>query len=175
MEESLTKFTGNCALANHTSTKTQETLVDSLYGKFKRYDLGRVGRYKFNQKMGLTEKLVGQKNLDKIIHPGTGDLIVEAGEILSPKVVETLVDCKIDDIRIETVDGVELKISEPKISFNVDMQDGEGLTQSSHEGMQVCGDVKDRETGELIVEDGTPLDNETIFRLNDRMEHLLPN
>ena len=53
------------------------------------------------------------------------------------------------------------------------MQDGEGLTQSSHEGMQVCGDVKDRETGELIVEDGTPLDNETIFRLNDRMEHLL--
>ena len=78
MEESLTEIYRKLRPGEPYIYENAKTLVDSLYGSFKRYDLGRVGRYKFNQKMGLTEKLVGQKNLDKIIHPGTGDLIVEA-------------------------------------------------------------------------------------------------
>jgi len=172
LEESLTEIYRKLRPGEPYIYENAKTLVDSLYGSFKRYDLGRVGRYKFNQKMGLTEKLVGQRSLDTIKHPGTNEVLIEAGEVLSPKVVEALIECKVDKIRIETVDGVELLIVRPKISFYVDMNEGEGLIQSNHEGIQVCGDVLDRETGETIVKDGTPLDSETIFRLNDRIEHL---
>jgi len=149
-----------------------KALVDSLYGNAKRYDLGRVGRYKFNQKMSLNEKLVGQTALETVKVPGKKDVIVKEGEIITPKMVVQLEHIKIDKIRIETIDGVELLIRRPKTSFLVDMKEGEGLAQSLFEGLLVCGDVTDRETKELIVKDGTPLDNETIFRLNDRMDHL---
>lgn len=149
-----------------------KTLVDSLYGSSKRYDLGAVGRYKFNQKMGLGEKLVGQKVLDDVVVPGSKTPLVKAGEILSPKIVNAMVEARVPHVRIETIDGVELGVKRSKWSYLVFLDEGEGLNQNTHEGVAVCGDIIDAETDELIIKDGTPLDNETIFRLNDRKDYL---
>ena len=145
-----------------------KSLVDSLYGSSKRYDLGAVGRYKFNQKMGLGEKLVGQKVLHDIVVPGSKKPLVKAGEILTPKIVAAMVEAKVPAAKIETIDGVELNIKRSKTSYLVFLDEGEGLNQNAHEGVCVCGDIVDAESGETIITDGAPLDNETIFRLNDR-------
>jgi DNA-directed RNA polymerase subunit beta len=149
-----------------------KTLVESLYGNSKRYDLGRVGRYKFNQKMGLSEKLVGQRSLETIKAPGSRTTLVKAGDVLTPVIVKALEGAKIKSLRIETLDGLELQVNRPKISFLVDLNLGEGLHQSAHEGMGICGEIVDKESGEVIIADGVPLDNETIFRLNDRRDAL---
>jgi len=147
-------------------------LVEELYGNARRYDLGNVGRYKFNQKMSLREKLVGQRSLQTILHPETREPIVTEGDIISARAVEALELAKIDQVRIVTVDGVELTITRPRISFLVDMEQGEGLCQSLHEGMAVCGDILDTETGEIVIHDGDPLNNDLIFQLNARREFL---
>jgi len=149
-----------------------KTLVESLYGNSKRYDLGQVGRYKFNQKMGLSEKLVGQRSLETVKAPGSRTTLVKKGGVLTPKIVKALEDAKIKSLRIETLDGLELEVNRPKTSFLVDLSEGEGLHQSAHEGMVICGDIVDKDTGEVIIASGVPLDNETIFRLNDRGDNL---
>lgn len=147
-------------------------LVDELYGNARRYDLGNVGRYKFNQKMSLREKLVGQRCRETVVHPVSKEVIVSAGEIISARAVESLDQAKIDQVKITTVDGVELNIIRPRISFLVDMESGEGLCQSKHEGMAVCGDILDTETGEIIIHDGEPLNNDIIFHLIARKDAL---
>ena len=46
----------------------------------KRYDLAHVGRYKYNKKLGLADRLVDVDAAEDVIDPNTGEIIVEAGE-----------------------------------------------------------------------------------------------
>ncbi|PCJ20078.1 MAG: DNA-directed RNA polymerase subunit beta [Candidatus Cloacimonadota bacterium] len=147
-------------------------LVQNLYGNAKRYDLGEVGRYKFNKKMGFIEKLSGQFSVNTIKHPTTDKILVEADAILDADIISSLVEARIDEIRIRTLDDIEITAKRPKQSFLINFSEGEGLCQSQHEGVCVSGDVFDTETNELIIADGEPLENETIFRLVDRQKNL---
>jgi len=55
-------------------------LFETLFHDPKRYDLARVGRYKVNKKLRLTERLLNRVAADNIADPETGELIVRAGE-----------------------------------------------------------------------------------------------
>ena len=49
----------------------------------RRYDLSRVGRYKYNKKLNLAGRIAGQQLTQPIINPLTGELMAEAGEVVS--------------------------------------------------------------------------------------------
>ena len=49
----------------------------------RRYDLSRVGRYKYNKKLALAARLSGRKITRPIIHPQTGELLADAGETIT--------------------------------------------------------------------------------------------
>ena len=51
------------------------SLIDSLFFDAKRYDLSRVGRYKFNKKLALNLRLVNQIAAIDIINPETGEIM----------------------------------------------------------------------------------------------------
>ena len=55
-------------------------LVDSLFFDPKRYDLARVGRYKFNKKLSLAARINGQIAAENVIHPETGEALLMAGD-----------------------------------------------------------------------------------------------
>ncbi|MBQ9414587.1 MAG: DNA-directed RNA polymerase subunit beta, partial [Clostridia bacterium] len=65
-----------------TVENSQEHL-ESLFFDPRRYDMSRVGRYKYNKKLGLSGRLQGQKLSRPIIDPNTGELLAEAGEIIT--------------------------------------------------------------------------------------------
>ena len=54
--------------------------LESLFFDPRRYDLSRVGRYKYNKKLGLSNRLAGQVLSQPIVDPATGELLAEAGE-----------------------------------------------------------------------------------------------
>ena len=56
--------------------------LEGLFFDPRRYDLSRVGRYKYNKKLGLSNRLAGQKLSRPIANPDTGELMAEAGEII---------------------------------------------------------------------------------------------
>ncbi|MGM9973642.1 MAG: DNA-directed RNA polymerase subunit beta [Clostridiaceae bacterium] len=59
------------------------SLIDSLFFDAKRYDLSRVGRYKFNKKLAISLRITNQIAAKDIVHPETGEILVEKGNKIS--------------------------------------------------------------------------------------------
>ncbi|MDR1067674.1 MAG: hypothetical protein LBL36_00310, partial [Clostridiales Family XIII bacterium] len=57
-----------------------KSLFDSLFFEVRRYDLAKVGRYKYNKKLGLGSRLIGLTAAEDVISPSTGEIFVSAGE-----------------------------------------------------------------------------------------------
>jgi len=55
------------------------SLIHSLFFDPKRYDVSKVGRYKYNKKLGLANRLEGTIVDEDVIDPNTGEILVEAG------------------------------------------------------------------------------------------------
>jgi DNA-directed RNA polymerase subunit beta len=59
------------------------SLLNSLFYDAKRYDLSHVGRYKYNKKLGLSNRLPDTVAAEDVIDPNTGEILVEAGSKIS--------------------------------------------------------------------------------------------
>ncbi len=80
------------------------SLITNLFFDPKRYDLARVGRYKFNKKLALEDRITGKIAAANIINEETGELICAAGETITREMARSAeaagissVDIKIDD------------------------------------------------------------------------------
>ena len=71
------------------SEESARSLLNALFFD-RRYDLARVGRYKFNKKLSLTARISGQISADDVIDPATGEIIVEAGKRISAEAAERI-------------------------------------------------------------------------------------
>ena len=71
---------------------TEESARTLLNGLFfdKRYDLARVGRYKFNKKLALKARLAGRVADEDVISPVTGELLCEAGQKIDHETAEAI-------------------------------------------------------------------------------------
>jgi len=58
-------------------------LVGSLFFDDKRYDLARVGRYKFNKKLALSDRVMGKTLKEDVVSPVTGEILFSAGDVLN--------------------------------------------------------------------------------------------
>ena len=56
-----------------------ESLIMSMFFDPRRYDLAKVGRYKFNKKLALKNRITGQTAAEDVVSPITGEVLVEAG------------------------------------------------------------------------------------------------
>ncbi len=57
--------------------------LDALFFDERRYDLSRVGRYKYNKKLGISGRLTGRVISKPIVNPRTGEIMADAGETIS--------------------------------------------------------------------------------------------
>ena len=65
------------------TVESARSLLNSLFFDAKRYDLAKVGRYKYNKKLGLSQRLVDAIAAEDIINPNTGEIMVEANQKIS--------------------------------------------------------------------------------------------
>ncbi|MCK8061684.1 MULTISPECIES: DNA-directed RNA polymerase subunit beta [unclassified Fusibacter] len=71
-------------------------LLNSLFFDAKRYDLAKVGRYKFTKKLSLSNRIDGRVAAERIVSPMTGEVLVEEGELITRAKAYTIDDsgCK---------------------------------------------------------------------------------
>ncbi|NLY20204.1 MAG: DNA-directed RNA polymerase subunit beta [Tissierellia bacterium] len=60
-----------------------ESLFNNMFFDNKRYDLAKVGRYKFNKKLAISERIKFMRSADDIIDRETGEILVSEGEIIT--------------------------------------------------------------------------------------------
>ena len=84
--------------------ESARSLITNLFFDPKRYDLARVGRYKFNKKLALEDRITGKIAAANIINEETGELICAAGETITKEMARSAeaagissVDLKVDD------------------------------------------------------------------------------
>ncbi len=88
------------------------SLLNSLFYDPKRYDLAHVGRYKYNKKLGLADRLVDVDAAEDVIDPNTGEIIVEAGERISRALGKVIEDAGVLAVTVhgKTDETVETKV-----------------------------------------------------------------
>ena len=59
------------------------THLQNLFFDSRRYDLSRVGRYKYNKKLGIAFRIAGKTIAEPIANPMTGELMANAGDVLT--------------------------------------------------------------------------------------------
>ena len=65
------------------SVDSAENLVNGMFFDPRRYDLAKVGRYKFNKKLNLKNRITGCKLAEDVVDMSTGEIIASAGDVLS--------------------------------------------------------------------------------------------
>ncbi len=85
------------------------SLLRSMFFDPKRYDLMRVGRYKFNKKLSIAERIAGFAPAQDVIHPETGELLAEKGKTIFPDIAQAIEDAGINTVTL-SVEGREVKV-----------------------------------------------------------------
>ena len=67
-----------------------KSLLFGLLFEPRRYDLARVGRFKYNQKLSIANRIVGQVAAENVINEETGEMFVKAGEVITEDVAEQI-------------------------------------------------------------------------------------
>ena len=74
----------------------------SMFFDPRRYDLAKVGRYKFNKKLMLRNRIAGHVLAEDVIDPTTGEVIAEAGTQVSRELADTIQNAAVPYVMIQT-------------------------------------------------------------------------
>jgi DNA-directed RNA polymerase subunit beta len=91
------------------TVESATTLLNSLFFDPKRYDLAKFGRFKFNKKLSLMSRISGQRSADKVIHPETGEILVDEDELIDRAKAEAIQNAGINSVYINT-EGKRIRI-----------------------------------------------------------------
>ena len=146
--------------------ESAQSHINGLFFDARRYDLSRVGRYKYNKKLNLAGRIVGQRLSQPIVNPLTGELMAEAGEMVShAKAVE------IDNAGV-TVAFVTVGEREVKVISNGMVEINNFLSFDAH---KECG-VNERVRFSVLAEilEACSSDEELKEMIVSRMDELVP-
>ena len=142
-----------------------KNLFNGLFYDNRRYDLAKVGRYKFNQKLALATRIEGKVAANDIIDSETGEVFVQAGEIISEEVAK--------DIQNSGINIVDIMVGERKVRII-----GNG-TADIHAVLPTM-DLSSLEIKELVnynvlknIIDNTE-EKDLLKALEERMDELIP-
>ncbi len=87
-----------------------QSLINTLFFDPKRYDLAKVGRYKFNKKLSLWSRIWGKISAQDIVNPNTGEVMAEKGQRIAKEQAKAIqnsginsVDIKYEDTEVRVV------------------------------------------------------------------------
>ena len=109
------------------TVENAKSLLETLLFDPKRYDLAKVGRYKFNKKLSLANRIVGKKAAANIIDLNTGEVLVEKGTRIDRDTSRIVQDSGVNDALVYTEDNKVVKVLgnhfvsiDRHIPFNID-------------------------------------------------------
>ena len=92
---------------------TVESAVTHLRNLFfddRRYDLSRVGRYKYNKKLGIANRIVGQILAEPVVNEMTGEVLADKGTRVKRELADQIERAGVDTAYVELEDGRVIKV-----------------------------------------------------------------
>ena len=108
-EEALVEIYRKLRPGDPPTVESSESLLEGLFYDRRRYDISNVGRYKFNKKLGLRSRIAGHMLAAPVVDPMTGEIIAEAGEVLTRERAEEIAEAGVNDVYLD-VDGKSIRV-----------------------------------------------------------------
>ena len=90
--------------------ESAQLLLNNLFFDPKRYDLGNVGRYKFDKKVALGKRITNKKLTRPVINPITGEILFDAGKILTYDEAMIIENAGVNEAYVQIEDEKEIKV-----------------------------------------------------------------
>ena len=100
------------------SIEAAKNLFNALFFDPRRYDLTKVGRYKYNDKLSIAKRIANQVSAEKIINPETGELLVDKDEVISPEVAESIQESGVNVVTVKVEDKLVKVIGNGTVWLN---------------------------------------------------------
>ena len=146
------------------NVESAESLIMNMFFDPKRYDLARVGRYKFDKKLGIATRIKGKTVADDIVSPLTGEILAHAGDALNQEMA--------DAIEHAGVNKLDLLVNEKRVRvFSNDM-----VFLSDYMDMDLS-DMHIKKVRRAVLEeilDQAENDEEAKKAVYDRLDELSP-
>ena len=84
------------------SVESAESLIMAMFFDPRRYDLAKVGRYKFNKKLMLKNRINGHVLAEDVVDPSTGEVLAEAGQKVDRELADTIQNAAVPYVWIQT-------------------------------------------------------------------------
>ena len=141
--------------------------INGLFFDERRYDLSRVGRYKYNKKLDLSSRIVGQTLAQPIANPLTGEIMADAGEVITREKAREIDDAGVD-LAVVDLGGKEVRVvSNGFVDINKFV---------SFDAKELCG-VKERVYFKVLAEilESCETEEELKAAIIARLPELVPN
>ena len=84
------------------AVESARSLINSMFFDPKRYDLAKVGRYKFNKKLLLRNRIAGQVLAEDVVDVATGEILAEAGTEVTKELADQIQNAAVPSVMIQT-------------------------------------------------------------------------
>ena len=108
-EESLLEIYRRLRPGEPPTVENAESYLEALFFDARRYDVSKVGRYKFNKKMDIWSRLCGQLLAEPVADPMTGEILAMPGEVISREKAHEISARGVNEAIVE-VNGTRVKV-----------------------------------------------------------------
>ncbi len=152
--------------------ESAQQVLDNLFFDPRRYDISRVGRYKYNKKLAIAARLAGCKLAEPVIAPLTGEILAEAGEVVTKAKAKEIERAGVM-VAVADVEGKKVKIISNGMVDPMDYVP-EGVTKEELLEAGINEKVRFQIITEIVDECGD--DKEALLeQLRLRHDDLIPN
>ncbi len=100
------------------SVDSAKSLLDSMFFDPRRYDLAKVGRYKFNKKLAFKNRLAGHTLAEDVVDETTGEILAEAGTAVDKNLAEEIQNSGIPFVWIQGIERNEKILSNMMVDLS---------------------------------------------------------
>ena len=88
------------------SVENAESLIKGMFFDPRRYDLAKVGRYKFNKKLSFRNRIAGHVMAEDVVDPKTGEILLAKGEKATREIADKIQDAAVPFVYVQTEEKV---------------------------------------------------------------------
>ena len=136
------------------SVESAEPLINGMFFDARRYDLAKVGRYKFNKKLAFKNRIVGLTLAKDVVDTTTGEVLAETGTVITEELAVSMQNAAVPALWVQTEERNVKILSNLMVDLNafVDCNKAElGITEEVY--YPVLKELMDAYTGEELLEE----------------------
>lgn len=144
------------------SVDSAESLVNAMFFDPRRYDLAKVGRYKFNKKLHFKNRLTGHRLAEDVVDITTGEIIAAAGDTVTKESAETIQNAAVPYVWL-LIDDRRVKVLS---NMMVDVTNYVDITKEEARSLGITENVYYPILKNILAENDSPDDIKTALKKN---------